>query len=154
MRRPRASSALEKGVSTRAFVPTFLRQLEALGKSVNLEVASVRPKVDAPQPVQTDEKGKRKKTPVEPYTKLNLDIEVNGKYRDVVRFLNQVTSFPKIVAIHDVQLAPTSQMKMGSLASPVLNVKLNATAFILKEDVRPAKSTPASEATKPGSDAI
>jgi Tfp pilus assembly protein PilO len=127
---------LEKGVSTRAYVPTLLRQLEDMGKSVNLRVVGVRPK--APEPPKqvssssTDEEKKQaEKQKAEPYEKLYVDIEVQGKYWDVVRFIQKITSFPKIVAVRDVQIAPVAPT--ADNVSPRLSAKLSSTAFILKE---------------------
>lgn len=127
--------ALEQGVSTKAYVPTLLRQVEELGKSVNLRVVGVRPKpvVDSPQRTAASEGGAKQTAPKkpEPYEKLDIDIEINGKYSDVVQFLYRITSFPKIIAVNSVQMSPVGQpMK---IASPVLSVRLSTTAFILKE---------------------
>lgn len=131
--------ALEQGVSTKSYVPTLLRQIEELGKSVNMRVVGVRPKVtvEAPPPVvaSTDNKGEKIKVAPkkpEPYDKLNIDIEVNGKYNDVARFLYKVTSFPKIIAVNSVQISPINDVGNG-FDSPSLSVRLSTTAFILKQ---------------------
>jgi Tfp pilus assembly protein PilO len=133
---------LEKGVSTKSYVPTLLRQIEDLGKSVSMRVVGVRPKVAVAAPVQapasTDgDKGDKpkvvRKAP-DPYDKLNIDIEVTGKYCDVARFLYKVTSFPKIIAVNSVQITPvTGSSSKETIGSPDLSVKLGTTAFILKE---------------------
>lgn len=127
-------SVLEQGVSTRAYVPTLLRQIEDLGKSVSLRVVGVRPKPleDRPAPPKSEAEGKQKtaKKP-EPYDKLEIDMDVNGKYYDVMRFLYKITSFPKIIAVNTVQITPAAQP--GEIASPTLSVRLGTTAFILKE---------------------
>lgn len=127
---------LEKGVSSKAYVPTLLRQLEELGKIVNLRVVSIRPKsvVEAPIVVNTED-GKKKAdaTPkADPYDKLDIDIEVNGKYWDTVNFIHKITSFPKIIVVKNVQVTPANQSK-DLMGSPMLSVRLNTTAFILKE---------------------
>lgn len=148
-------SFLEQGVSSKAYVPTFLRQIEELGRKNHLQVAGVRPKqeevkppvVVASQASDSDDKKKApavaKPKPPEPYDKLNLDIEMKGKYWDVVRFMQEITSFPKIVAVNDIQIAPES--RIGLTGSPKLTIRFNATAFILKDQVGPdpkgAKST-------------
>ena len=128
-------SALEQGVSTRAYVPTLLRQVEELGKSVNLRVVGVRPKAPeaspAPPPSPNDDKTKVAVKKPEPYDKLEIDIEMNGKYANVTKFLYGITSFPKIIAVNTIQLKPVSQPQL--IASPELSVKVNTTAFILKE---------------------
>lgn len=138
---------LESGVSTKAYVPTLLRQIEDLGKSVNLRVVGVRPKAPEVQPAPVSksadgEKPKEKKK-VDPYDKLDIDINVNGKYWDVVRFLDKITCFPKIIAVNNLKINQLAQDK--AKGSPTLDVQLNTTAFILKETAPQAKQ----ETTKP-----
>lgn len=144
---------LEQGVSSKVYVPTFLRQIEDLGRKNHLKVIGIRPKpaeakplpVSAAQGVDKDgKKVKPKPAPPEPYDKLDLDIEVKGKYWDVVRLMFDITSFPKIVAVNDIQVSPIG-IPCRSV-SPSLSVKFNATAFILKQqpgaaekDVKSAK---------------
>jgi len=133
---------LEKGVSTRAYVPTLLRQIEELGTSVNMRVVGVRPKIvveapPPPPPPSEDGKSEQKKVAPkkpDPYDKLDIDIEVTGKYCDTARFLYKITSFPKIIAVNTVQITPVSSTsEPETLTSPKLSIKLGTTAFILKE---------------------
>ena len=135
--------ALEQGVSTKSYVPTLLRQIEELGKSVNMRVVGVRPKpaVATPPPPTSSSEDKKKvvvKKP-EPYDKLDIDVEVKGKYADVMQFLHKITSFPKIIAVNSVQISPEGGQK-EELASPLLSVRLGTTAFILKESAKDAQS--------------
>jgi Tfp pilus assembly protein PilO len=130
---------LEQGVSSKVYVPTFLRQIEELGRKNHLKVVGIRPKPAETKPLPTrppdtgkDEKVvKAKPAPPEPYDKLDLDIEVTGKYWDVVRLMFDITSFPKIVAVNDIQVSPVG-IPCRSV-SPPLSIKFNATAFILKQ---------------------
>ncbi|MDH7481018.1 MAG: type 4a pilus biogenesis protein PilO [Armatimonadota bacterium] len=135
-------ACLEQGVSTRAYVPTLLRQLEELGKNVNLKVVGVRPIVSQPAAVTPStsegEDKKEVKPKEEPYDKLDIDIEIHGKYWDVVRFLYKITAFPKIVRVNSFQASPAGIPNQPDRGSPVLSVKLNTTAFILKDE--PIKS--------------
>ncbi len=131
-------SLLEQGVSTRMYVPTFLRQIEELGKKVNLRVVGVRPQVaqKSPAPARSTSAASKEEVAqvsrrAEPYDKMDIEIEVNGKYWDIVRFLYEITSFPKIVTVNDIQVNPVGQT--SRLVSPMLVAKVNATAFILKD---------------------
>ena len=139
---------LEKGVSRKAYVPTLLRQLEDLGKSANLRVTGVRPRlnVEVNKNAQ-DTKGKPKKP--EPYDKLDIDMEIAGKYHDVMSFLQRITSFPKIIAVRDLQINPKNDDKAG-LTSPELAVRLSTTAFILKESDESTKQATKKEANVSG----
>jgi len=149
---------LEKGVSTKAYVPTLLRQVETLGRSMNLRVLGVKPKaiVEAPPPAappdgepgKSDDKTKKPVVAVkkpDPYEKLSIDLEVSGKYWDVVKFVEAITQFPKIIAVNSVQIAPANNSAKGP-GSPELSVRLNATAFILKEPVADKKTSDTREA--------
>lgn len=49
-----------------------------------------------------------------------------------MRFTRLITSFPKIITVNSVQMSPTTQIK--EVKSPVLSVRLNTTAFILKDE--------------------
>lgn len=127
---------LEQGVSTRAYVPTLLRQVEELGKDVNLRVVGVRPKpAQKSAPIRNtsggEKAGKAEAKKPEPYDKLEIDLEITGRYWDVIQFLDRITSFPKIIAVNSLQMRPAEQPK--EVASPELTVELSTTAFILKE---------------------
>jgi len=128
---------LEQGVSTKAYIPTLLRQVEELGRDVNLRVVGVRPQVAQEKPALPPGGEETKKAPKvapkpEPYDKLDIDLEIQGKYWDVASFLYRITSFPKIIAVRSIQASPVSQMETGS-GSPILSVKLSTRAYILKD---------------------
>lgn len=125
-------STLEQGVSSRAYVPSLLKQLESLGKSNNLRVVGVRPQpiaVVPPPPAGSVESTKKEP---DPYDKINIDIEVTGNYWNVVRFTDQLNSFPKIIAVREMQLSPVTSGVIKKAGPPVLSARFSATAFILK----------------------
>lgn len=143
---------LETSITNYEYVPTLLKQLESLGKSMNLNVLSVRPqpieKEVAVKPAASSsaEGGEKKtadasgtdnnaasvkKVTPKPYTELKIDIEVEGSYWNARNFMYRLTKFPKIIAVNQIQLSP-SGLVMGR-NSPKLQVKLNVTAFIFKE---------------------
>lgn len=133
---------LEQGVSEKSYVPTLLRQLEELAKSDKLRVLGVRPipvKIEPQSPPPTNDSSAKGtevvvQKKVEPYDKLDIDFEISGKYMNVVSFLEDTTTFPKIIAVKSIQMSPTGKEERSS---PDLSVKLNATAFILKEQKKP-----------------
>lgn len=146
---------LETSVSTQAYVPTLLKQLEELGKEVNLRVVSVRPvpgqinqptrklSTDSTNPEavqkQMDEStqggGAAKKPEPKPYEPMVVDVEVQGSYSNALAFLCKVTTFPKIMAVNSVQISPAATGPMGpSMASPSLTVKINLTAYVFREE--------------------
>jgi hypothetical protein len=119
--------------------------MEALAKGVNLQVGSVRPKLEpAPKP-PTDPEARKKFVPW-PYDKIHVDMEVRGSYWNVARLLYQLTEFPKILAVEAVQVqsAPPAPGAAASGKSPDLTVSLKLTGFIFPNDgaaVRSAAGT-------------
>lgn len=160
---------LESSVSNSAYVPTLLKQLEFLGKSVNLKVIGVRPQpvevvatqrkitsgkdaangnVEAASQTQADPNGNAAQKPAQkpaPYDELKVDIEVEGKYMSALDFLYKLTSFPKIIAVNSVQMNPSSGSLDNKLmvGSPTLNIKVNVTAFVFKDDKPTSAPKPA-----------
>ncbi|MCE5322004.1 type 4a pilus biogenesis protein PilO [bacterium] len=144
---------LESSVTTSAYVPTLLKQLEYLGKSVNLNVIGVRPQaikeqtgprklssgaqaaagnVEAASEQRSQPGSQAVKTKTAPYDELNIDIEVEGKYMNALDFLYKLTSFPKIIAVNNVQMSPAGSEQV--IGSPSLNIRMSITAYVLKDD--------------------
>jgi len=140
-------SFLEHSVSTRDFIPTLLKQLEHLGRSVDLKVLSVRPKIEQqPRPAsrrrdpaaEAEGVGKSESgtetasnslSERKPYDSLTIDIEVEGKYANLMSFLYRVTTaFPKILEVNTIQISPTAQPKRRE--SPYLSMEINVTAYL------------------------
>ncbi len=135
-------SFLETSVSTFAYVPTLLGQLEELGKQHSLKVTSVRPRpapIEAPRPAPKAEDGgtsgktaaAEKSEPVKPYDELLIDLELEGTYWNIHDFMFSLTRFPKIVAVNQIEMAPMAAAEKKG--SPTLLVKLGLTAFVFKE---------------------
>ena len=144
---------LESSVSTQAYVPTLLKQFEQLGKSVGLKVLAVRPEIVAGAPptrrlssgakasegkveAASEQKpgpgrGKDKKEPVKPYNELQIELELDGKFMNALDFLHGLTSFPKIIAVDTMELAPACVS--NTYASPTLSIRMKVTAFVLKD---------------------
>jgi len=153
---------LESSVSTQTYIPTLLKQIENLGHSVHLKVIGVRPK--APDPSarlakkMTSEAGGQagadpnaaatKPEPPKPYDELEVDLELEGGYMNALDFLYRLTSFPKILAVNSVQMTPGSGLNMS--ASPRLSIKINATAFLFKENSPSPRRPAAGAAQAPG----
>ncbi len=141
---------LESSVSTQAYVPSLLKQIEHLGKTVHLRVVGVRPKAADPNAGlakkmqaeaasqgnqgangSTPASAAAKPEPPKPYDELQVDLELEGSYMDALDFLYRLTSFPKIIAVNNVQMTPDSGLCISE--SPKLSIRINATAFVFKE---------------------
>lgn len=144
---------LERSVNRQDYIPTLLKQLENTGAKVNLYVMGVRPIVKPVGPVaaKTGDEGEGGKAPAaqapkpakkeapQPYDMLDIDIQVQGTYWNTLRFLDELTRFPKIVAVNTVQVIPGGCGVEGAMHgrhgfSPGLNVTLGITAFVFTND--------------------
>jgi Tfp pilus assembly protein PilO len=144
---------LETSISTEAYVPTLLKQLEQTAKVVKLKVINIQPeqveKKQAPRSVTsgaqasagnveqasktTDAAKAAAKEQPKPYEELNIALEFEGKYSNVLDFLYRVTSFPKILAVKSVSISQKGRLLICNSA-PSLVVKMTITAFVLKKD--------------------
>jgi|YNPNPStandDraft_1061719.scaffolds.fasta_scaffold00003_78 Tfp pilus assembly protein PilO len=147
---------LESSVTSQSYVPTLLKQIERLGESVNLKVLGVRPQPAPPsaQPTRTLSSGAKAasgdvegasaeksgatfgaapQSPPPPYDELKIDLELEGKYMNLLDFLYSLTSFPKIVAVNSVEISPAAKADDYGFGPPKLTIKINVTAFIFKE---------------------
>lgn len=125
---------LELSVSERAYIPTLLKQLEATAKSRRLTVLSVRPASAQPQPKaqseNEDQKKDEQKKPAEPYEKQVIDVSVRGQFWDIMHFTEDLTRFPKILAVERVQLRPRQRKDLGDPFE--VEAQFTLTAFIFR----------------------
>lgn len=141
---------LEKTTSTRAYIPTLLKQLEALGRSVNLKVVAVRPVVApeeaAPPPKPAadaaakdkDEEAKPAPKPAKPpYEEQRIDVSFQGSYANALSFLYRLTTFPKIMTVNSVEMSPLGNSASKIASDGRLDIKINVSAFILEGPATP-----------------
>jgi len=155
---------LERSVSKADYMPTMLKQLENTGKAVKLQVVGVRPAIEtekkaAPPANRPAGDGQdssaspapaaAKKTAPKPYDTMVVEVEVRGSYWNTMRFLDELTRFPKIVAVNGVEISPNGDslrqvVERGgrgrSTVSPSLNVTLNLCAFVFPVEKGPVST--------------
>lgn len=118
---------LEQNIPELAYVPTMLKELEQFGNESGVKVFGVRPFVT----VHTSKKGKEPKKNEKPYSELSIEIKGKGRYQAVMKFVNAMKAFPKIVAVRTVSLTP--KLATGDKAGySVLDVTLELRAFLFK----------------------
>lgn len=137
---------LEPGVSSSAYVPTLLKQLEALAKSTQNRVVGVRPSIVQQGPSKIEQRrdpdaqakgqnadGKKEEEEVpDPYTRLEIEVNLQGKFASAQRFVDRLMTFPKIVAVEQMGMRPKPK---GENDEPgILEIQLKLTAFIMKDD--------------------
>lgn len=118
---------LEQNIPELAYVPTMLKELEQFGNESGVKVYGVRPFVA----VHTSKKDKVKKKNEKPYSELSIEIKGKGRYQAVMKFVNAMKAFPKIVAVRTVSLTP-KQATGESAGYSVLDVTLELRAYLFK----------------------
>jgi Tfp pilus assembly protein PilO len=93
---------LEQGVPELAYVPTLMTELEKTGKQFGIKVLGVRPIVKTGIQVKDQSEPKAKKA----YEELAIEVRGLGTYGSVMRWVNALQQFPKIVAARSITLAP------------------------------------------------
>lgn len=151
---------LEAQVADAAYIPTLLKQLEDLSIRTTNRVVGIRPivVVQAPTRLQqrrdpeaqakaegketsadpkSKEEEEKKKKEAEPYTKQGIQITLIGTYATSQLMAQQLTRFPKILSVDEVQIRPHRKGSYErNTASNLLDVEMKVTAYILKK--RPA----------------
>jgi Tfp pilus assembly protein PilO len=148
-------AVLEPNLPTEAYVPTFLAQIQSLALSTDNHLTLIKPKPKrkaiAPAKVAppTDDTGavapsdkaapaatstSNSQEAVSPYDEVDIELGFNGTYLSTLEFLQRLRAFPKMVAVNEIALKPTTNLReIGALSDPVLNVTLQLTAVIAKE---------------------
>ncbi len=132
---------LEKSASTRAYIPTLLKQLEQTALSVNLKVTAVRPIMEAKRATPRKTEGENvdkgdaaaQKEEKPPYAGQKIEVKCEGTYANALSFLYRLTTFPKILTVNSVAMAPATSSRLPGASSNRLEVTFNLTAFVLDE---------------------
>lgn len=118
---------LEEGVPQFAYIPTMTRELESAGRARGIEVLGVRP-MPSSEVKKDGERPERK-----PYQELTFQVKGRGSYGAVMRFVQSLTRFPKIVEVRMLTLSPKINSD-APLASPKLDADIELRAYAFKDD--------------------
>jgi Tfp pilus assembly protein PilO len=119
---------LEQGIPELAYVPTLMTELEKTGKQFGIKVLGVRPipKTGIQAPKQGDLEPSAKKA----YEELAIEVRGIGTYGSVMRWVNALQQFPKIIAARSVTLAP--KVEPGKTQTD-LDVTLELRAYVFPQ---------------------
>ncbi|MHB8637251.1 MAG: type IV pilus inner membrane component PilO [Fimbriimonadaceae bacterium] len=131
---------LEANVSSAAYVPSLLRDLDGYGKQNGIDVTGVRP---AP-PKPGDDVAKAKAT--KPYDELNIQVTGTGSFKSIENFVANLPSFPKIVAARMVSIEP-ARTSAADAKPGTLNMTVQLLAYVFKGDASAQASTTPTQAT-------
>ena len=118
---------LEATVSSAAYVPSLLRDLDGFGKQNGIAVTGVRPAPKKPG----DDVAKVKVQ--KPYDELSIQVTGTGTFGAIQNFVSNLPSFPKIVAARMVSIEP-ARSSNPETKSGLLSMTVQLTAYIFKGD--------------------
>lgn len=122
---------LEANVSSAAYVPSLLLDVDHFGHECGIQVTGVRPQTPAPTP-PIDPKVK---VAAKPYDELTIDVTGTGSYAAAVKFLQGLSMFPKIVEARTVTILPVSpDPKDPGASKGQLSITIELRAFVFKQD--------------------
>lgn len=136
---------LEQGVPEMEYVPTLLKELEKLGKECGIEVTGVRPVPVQAKPAPKNENGEATKAKRKPYNELDIEVKGRGNYGSVMKFINGLTVFPKIVAARTVSMQPKVDNRTGVAGAPKLDVTIELRSYLFPIDGEKVKEEPTTE---------
>ncbi|HQG32651.1 MAG TPA: type 4a pilus biogenesis protein PilO [Deltaproteobacteria bacterium] len=105
-----------KQLPNKSEIPTLLENISGLGMSAGLQFKLFKPRPEVAKNF---------------YAEIPVDIEVEGKFRDIIAFFSEVSKMPRIVNISDISI---QNMKKGASGPIILSTKCIATTFKFIED--------------------
>lgn len=142
-------SQLETNVSPNDFVPTLLKQLQTLGHTSQLDIASIRPApAPAPPPPPKGQNGTTvvdaKKVAPPAYTTITVAVAVSGTYPHIMKFIHDLTLFPKIMSLTGIQFHATTDNRVPGHANDI-GADLQMATYVFPEEA--SAQVPATQPT-------
>ena len=116
---------LQRGVPSIAYVPTLLKEIEAVGLDNQILVTGVRPVPKQGEALAAD-------TEEQAFRELEIDITGQGSYQAVMDLIAALHEFPKILAVHTLQLSPRVDRDNPT---PGLDAVVRLRAYVFDEEV-------------------
>lgn len=95
---------LESSLTTAEYIPTLLKDLEAVGTACNLKIIGVRPL--PPQQLKSKSAEKQQKKVRKPYQEIDVEVKCAGSFDHLLVFLKKLEEFPKIVGVRYLTVSP------------------------------------------------
>jgi len=99
-------ASFEMSIPDEKELPELLRELEAIAERCNVTLSSIA----ASRPID-------RKT----HQEINLSLPISGKYRDVLRFFDEITSAKRLIIVKSASISPGSE---------IFDVNIQASAFM------------------------
>jgi len=121
---------LEKSIPPAAYVPTLIKELEAVGKTNKVSVTGIRPVMAVANPNAMPEK--------KAYDEIELDIVGRGGYMAVLNLVTALQSFPKILSVSTVAVIPKRDQDQQQTLEATVRIR----AFVFAEEAKKDSAKP------------
>ncbi|MBC7326705.1 type 4a pilus biogenesis protein PilO [bacterium] len=129
---------VEWNLPTPAYIPTFLAQLESFAHQCGVKITNISPQQAPPQPPSAAPRSKKEeevgvkrgtyretqpaqeKKPASPYETISLNLQVEGNFYAIQKFIDGFRRFPKALSLAKLDISP--QLVEGK--APILRVSL------------------------------
>ncbi len=131
---------LESGVSSAAYIPTLLQELQRTGESCGLKITGVRP---LPPPAPTKKPNSDEKTPDKPkrndYEPLDVEVKSAGSFNSLMQFFKKLEAFPKVVSLRNVSINP--KINTDGVTLETIESILNIRVYVFPPTAQPSNNT-------------
>ncbi|MFY9399463.1 MAG: type 4a pilus biogenesis protein PilO [Desulfomonilia bacterium] len=110
-----------KQLPNKSEIPTLLENISALGNASGLQFKLFKPKPEVPKNF---------------YAEIPVDIQIEGRYRDVVTFFDSVSKMPRIVNITNINM---QNKQKDALQPALLAISCNAVTYKFIENAESPK---------------
>ena len=144
---------LEQGVPSLAYVPTLLTELETLGLSNQVKVTGVRPVVSNSNQKPEDKSSGGGAPKKKAYEEISIDITGRGSYGNVMRMVESLLKFPKVVSVQTISLTPVREAAQNGQAATLgtsLEAVVRIKAYVFADPQESGQEPSGSEQSGPG----
>lgn len=113
---------LESGISDIAYIPTMLIELQKVCRETGINDLAVRP---LPEPPKDPKKKEERKL----WQQIDLEVSGTGDYPSVLKLMDTLKQFPKIVGVKEVSLLPKIDQGPEPTGLVTATIKISAYAF-------------------------
>ncbi len=119
----RSFGALLKQLPNKSEIPTLLENISALGNASGLQFKLFKPRGEVPKNF---------------YAEIPVDIQIEGRYRDIITFFESVSKMPRIVNITNINMQ--NKQQKDTVQPALLATSCNAVTYKFLENAESTKA--------------
>jgi len=112
-----------KQLPNKSEIPTLLENISALGNASGLQFKLFKPRGEVPKNF---------------YAEIPVDIQIEGRYRDIITFFESVSKMPRIVNITNINMQ--NKQQKDSVQPALLATSCNAVTYKFLENAESTKA--------------